>query len=602
MDFEQIVVKEGPGLCRCCLTEGCYKDLGKEYTWMNETEVYADMLLECFDISITQHNEGPNGPNRLICEVCITRLRDACYFKKQVQDSEKKFIDMMGRGEFRSKNAGATDTVVIFQQQMKTEAASDVPANVVDAEVEFLDEEIGFADDAEDDDTIEDPEPSVSDITVSSLPIKGKRGRPKKTTAKTDKKAKIAKLDDKPKAVKSIGKAEEDPIRDEERRHTRRLITDIIETTTAMPFRKNGNTYRCFYCNINFYYASELRSHTFINHKNETARQIKQTVNKNVCRKNLLVKIDCTDLKCKLCPAKFIELKDLVFHLRKHNRIVTDNLDNIIKMKLKDDEFKCLYCDKEFPFFKTLYLHLHREHVKRRFICESCGIHFTTSQGLNHHSAHIHKNESFDCQICGKTFFGEHLRAAHIKRSHDPENIKCKICGKILGSVIQKETHMAKEHDYYIQEFKCDKCDKSFRYNHMLVRHTKRVHLKEKNYICNICGDRFFERKLLQLHKIKHSTNKPFECSICFKRFPRQNALHRHVKTHDKPLGPVVTASTKQLQIMGPIVKTVRDEHGNPSEVGYTGVIVRPISTPGFVNSPVKKHGSAIQNNMNKTL
>lgn len=53
MEFDEIVVKESPGLCRCCLSEGCYKDLGTEYTWMNETEVYADMLLECFDISVS---------------------------------------------------------------------------------------------------------------------------------------------------------------------------------------------------------------------------------------------------------------------------------------------------------------------------------------------------------------------------------------------------------------------------------------------------------------------------------------------------------------------------------------------------------------------
>lgn len=53
MEFDEIVVKESPGLCRCCLSEGCYKDLGSEYTWMNETEVYADMLLECFDISVS---------------------------------------------------------------------------------------------------------------------------------------------------------------------------------------------------------------------------------------------------------------------------------------------------------------------------------------------------------------------------------------------------------------------------------------------------------------------------------------------------------------------------------------------------------------------
>ena len=53
MEFDEIVVKESPGLCRCCLSEGCYKDLGTEYNWMNETEVYADMLLECFDISVS---------------------------------------------------------------------------------------------------------------------------------------------------------------------------------------------------------------------------------------------------------------------------------------------------------------------------------------------------------------------------------------------------------------------------------------------------------------------------------------------------------------------------------------------------------------------
>lgn len=52
MEFDEIVVKESPGLCRCCLSEGCYKDLGTEYTWMNENEIYADMLLECFDISV----------------------------------------------------------------------------------------------------------------------------------------------------------------------------------------------------------------------------------------------------------------------------------------------------------------------------------------------------------------------------------------------------------------------------------------------------------------------------------------------------------------------------------------------------------------------
>lgn len=46
-------VKDSPGLCRCCFSEGCYKDLSTAYAWMGDTEIYADMLLECFDISVS---------------------------------------------------------------------------------------------------------------------------------------------------------------------------------------------------------------------------------------------------------------------------------------------------------------------------------------------------------------------------------------------------------------------------------------------------------------------------------------------------------------------------------------------------------------------
>lgn len=53
MEFAEVTVKESPGLCRCCLSEGCYKDLGSEYSWMNDTEVYADMLLDCFDVGVS---------------------------------------------------------------------------------------------------------------------------------------------------------------------------------------------------------------------------------------------------------------------------------------------------------------------------------------------------------------------------------------------------------------------------------------------------------------------------------------------------------------------------------------------------------------------
>lgn len=41
-------------MCRCCASEGVFKDVKTSYTWMGEEEVYADMLRECFDVNVSK--------------------------------------------------------------------------------------------------------------------------------------------------------------------------------------------------------------------------------------------------------------------------------------------------------------------------------------------------------------------------------------------------------------------------------------------------------------------------------------------------------------------------------------------------------------------
>lgn len=45
--------RPGPTVCRCCLTEGCYKDISTEYFWMGKREVYAEMLSETLNLSVS---------------------------------------------------------------------------------------------------------------------------------------------------------------------------------------------------------------------------------------------------------------------------------------------------------------------------------------------------------------------------------------------------------------------------------------------------------------------------------------------------------------------------------------------------------------------
>ncbi|CAG4958866.1 unnamed protein product [Colias eurytheme] len=39
------------GMCRCCASEGTFKDFTASYQWMGVEEVYSDMLKDCFDIT-----------------------------------------------------------------------------------------------------------------------------------------------------------------------------------------------------------------------------------------------------------------------------------------------------------------------------------------------------------------------------------------------------------------------------------------------------------------------------------------------------------------------------------------------------------------------
>ncbi|CAG5057390.1 unnamed protein product [Parnassius apollo] len=83
-------------VCRCCLAEGCYKDISTEYFISGKKEVYEEILKDVFNLEISyQKYGGPSRYSRLICENCIGKLRDAKEFKYKVVASEKSFIKFL---------------------------------------------------------------------------------------------------------------------------------------------------------------------------------------------------------------------------------------------------------------------------------------------------------------------------------------------------------------------------------------------------------------------------------------------------------------------------------------------------------------------------
>ncbi|XP_048003896.1 uncharacterized protein LOC125240093 [Leguminivora glycinivorella] len=69
--------------CSCCLVRPPERGLRTLYKHLGKTEVYHEMLKDCFDINLGIGNEECG-----ICEVCVGRLRDANDFKMQVKRSQ----------------------------------------------------------------------------------------------------------------------------------------------------------------------------------------------------------------------------------------------------------------------------------------------------------------------------------------------------------------------------------------------------------------------------------------------------------------------------------------------------------------------------------
>ncbi|XP_013146545.1 PREDICTED: putative zinc finger protein 724 isoform X5 [Papilio polytes] len=532
MDFDNIVVKESPGLCRCCLSEGCYKDLSTEYTWMDDTEIYADMLLDCFDISISQHNDGPNGPNRLICEVCVTRLRDACNFKKQVLASEKKFVDMIGRGGFKPK--------VTYNVPIKSETILEVQP--LETEVEYLDEGMDFGDDVLKDDVT--AQTSTENFTITTLPIKGKKGKAKKTVTKTEKKAcsKVV-LVEKPKVSKPVTKGAKSSTVEDSYKKTeiarklcikRRNVEYVLQYSNVTPFMWYKGKYRCFYCAEPMKDPDLLRDHTAKVHQFANLELVVFDRTKNNRNRDAAVKIDVTDISCKLCFKQFNNLEQLIHHLIiAHDAEYDVSVPNcLLPFKLDKDQPTCPICDMKFVFFEYLLRHSNKHHLSHDYICDVCGTSFQGENHLKMHNRYYHREGGYTCEHCGIILTTLSKKILHEKNVHMVNLSTCPHCPETFKSPYFKKLHLANVHGIEELKIKCPYCPKVYPQESIMSRHMRRVHLREKNVECEVCGDKFFGPYDVKLHMLKHNGDKKFVCAVCGKKFSKKNNLNTHLITH----------------------------------------------------------------------
>lgn len=290
------------------------------------------------------------------------------------------------------------------------------------------------------------------------------------------------------------------------------------------------NLYLCFYCDLQFSDPAELRHHNSTEHFKQCNVDVKYSLSK--LKKFELVKVDVTDVGCKICDEIITSLPSLKTHLQKHEKYIKpESSDGVLPFKITKYDFKCALCEAKFDEFKSLNHHMNVHF--QNFICEQCGTGFITPERLRTH-AFSHETGSFPCEDCDKIFRSSNSKNEHYATVHKKvKRHRCPHCTETFRNYFQRNKHVSSVHNLKLKEFKCSMCPKVFTLSGKLGVHVRTVHLKLKRHGCDVCEWKFYSKSELKEHMVRHGGERKFQCSICKKAYARKYTLREHMRIHE---------------------------------------------------------------------
>ncbi|XP_039762455.1 zinc finger protein 62 homolog isoform X6 [Pararge aegeria] len=377
-------------LCRCCHAEGTFDNLAEPRTFLEKEEVYSDMLRECLDLDI------PPVPGELcaitysICNACITRLRDACNFKKQVQDCEQRFMTLYYKNAIQGLN---TETVV------KEELEVSIDDNHSDDDIETIvlkkeedDDDDSFMDRDDDDDDMSEDFAITKKPTTSMKTRSKPKAKPKAPPVKKEKPQPQPKKKAEPKPVK------------EKKGDCNRKQLRIIQPSNC---RREGDKLICNHCDKIYKSRQGVRNHLRTNH---------------------IYRYDCPH-----CELHFADTSPLIIHkLEVHN---------------VDDRIRCDACDGKFNSRRAFDNHKLVFHMLgKKYFCNLCPYETYNKDCLSRHRVKHKTIKNYHCKFCKKSFLRKTNLNLH-EKIHTNERTKvCKICEQSFVQKASLNYHMKKHH------------------------------------------------------------------------------------------------------------------------------------------------------------
>ncbi|XP_063371411.1 oocyte zinc finger protein XlCOF6-like isoform X2 [Cydia amplana] len=539
--------------CRCCLRRPPDKGLKTMYESVGKTEVYWEMLKQCFDIRLNLGNDECG-----ICEVCVNRLRDANDFKNQVQQSQVDLKSLLERAlAEKDKKPDIVKVEIVEEDPISAE-----PLIRQDPKKEFKSESDGdlvskLLFDAPTPAAASDPE---SDNDSSDSEPRDKAEYKCKKCRKTfDQEESLTRH------MFAIHAKHKIPVPAKKINTCKfccQWFTEKIDLENHMEIHKvteeiTDDQFSCEVCDQKFTEDSQLKEHELdehniyrgrrddINAPNKNAERFKDDdENRKIYQCELCQKIyySGNGLKshmmihagekphtCDVCQKKFRHKG----HLKVHIQIHSQN---------RQYPFNCDVCDKKFTLKSALVRHIRTHTGEKPHACEICKKQFALQTTLDSHMCFHRGEKPFSCEICQKTFAFKYTlqkhRRFHSETRSQKKSLTCEVCAKQFTLKRNLEKHLLTHTDAINlpnctreESFCCEICGRRFRQKSYLARHLK-GHTGVKPHACDVCDKRFTEKSSLKAHKKIHTGEKEYSCEICRKQFGLKATLKNHMIIH----------------------------------------------------------------------
>ncbi|XP_031766341.2 zinc finger protein 808-like [Galleria mellonella] len=311
----------------------------------------------------------------------------------------------------------------------------------------------------------------------------------------------------------------------------------------------------CKNCDDNLDNLKELMEHLKTKHDEVMHLHIKNQV--------VPCKFDGDDMKCGNCLMAFNTFDDLEDHMdEKHYRnYVCDFCDKgksrktIIVMDKKSSKLVRREIIEINPQPETKIVvkklneaHKHQENIKQILLYS------------NATPIRCHGGIGYRCCFCNDQYPEPADLKKHTKEKHDKgilsnfmknrsiityivkldiTNLSCNICNESINNLESLIDHLQTKHDKslnrnlknHIVPFKFEKerlhcvvCSNEFNNFKVLLEH---MNMHYRNYVCEVCGAGFINRRMLQTHGYRHKTG-VFICSYCSKIFDTRVKQKEH--------------------------------------------------------------------------